>query len=131
MDWVRSHVFRFWENRTARNWGLSIGFLLVVPVGARFASIAWKYGNLFDQIAVVVAGGVIGVMSVVVLLRVWLVPPVRTLPDGAGAGHHLEPHHLAGPDFLAAGELARLRSARNSTLGKEAAALGPVKRAPF
>jgi hypothetical protein len=131
MKWMRGKIFRFWENRMARNWGLTIGFMLVVPVGARFAGFAWKYGNVADQVAVVVAGTVIGVISTVVLFRIWLVPPVKTMPvdDHRTAGLPHRPP--AGPDFLAAGRLALSRRARNKNFAREAAALGPKRRARF
>ena len=129
MDWVRSKIFAFWENRKARNWGLTVGFLLVVPIGARFAGFAWTYGNAIDQVAVVVAGTVIGLISMVVLLRIWLVPPVQTeQPEELQV---MQGHLPSGPDYLAASQLAHRRSGRIRRLGEEAAALGPIRRTPF
>ncbi len=131
-NWVLARVFGFWEHRKARNWGLTLGFVLVLLVGGRFAGFAWTYGTVADQIAVVAAGTVIGMISLVVLLRIWLVPPVQTLP--AEEVHRVptaQIHQPAGPDFLAASQLAQRRSGRTRRLGKEAAALGPIKRRPF
>lgn len=131
MNWMRTRIFRFWENRMARNWGLTIGFMLVLPVGARFAGFAWKYGNIVDQVAVVVAGTVIGVMSVVVIYRIWQVPPLQTMPPEDHRATKMPHRPPAGPEFLAAEQLAHSRSARNKNLAEEAAALGRTKRAPF
>ena len=131
MDWIKANIFRFWENRKARNWGLTIGFLLVVTIGGRFASLAWRYGGAFDQVAVVLAGGMIGVISTVVLLRIWLIPPMQTLPSEEPRVVPIVRHTPAGPEFVAASELAHRRGARIRRLARDAAALGPVKRAPF
>ena len=79
----------------------------------------------------VVAGTVIGVISTVVLFRIWLVPPVKTMPADDHRAAEM-PHRLpAGPDFLAAGRLAMSRSARNKNFAEEAAALGPKRRLRF
>ena len=131
MKWMRGKIFRFWENRKARNWGLTIGFMLVVPVGARFAGFAWRYGNVADQVAVLVAGTVIGLISTVVLVRIWQVPPVKTMPGDDHRTVELPHRPPAGPDFLAAGRLALSRSARNKNFARDAAALGPKRRARF
>jgi hypothetical protein len=128
---MQTKIFRFWENRKARNWGLTIGFMLVLPVGARFAGFAWKYGNAADRVAVVLAGTVIGVISTVVVFRIWQVPPVQTMPADDHRSAKLPARPPAGPEFLAASQLAHSRSARNKNLAEEAAALGPAKRARF
>ena len=131
MKWMRTKIFRFWENRKARNWGLTIGFMLVLPVGGRFAGFAWKYGNIADRVAVIVVGMIIGVITAVIVYRIWQVPPVQTVPVEDHRTVKLPKRPPAGPEFLAAGQLARSRSARNKNLAGEAAALGPAKRARF
>jgi hypothetical protein len=131
MKWMRTKIFRFWENRKARNWGLTIGFVLVVPVGARFAGFAWTYGNLADRVAVIVAGTAIGVISTVVLCRIWQVPPLQTMPADDHRTAKLPTRPPAGPEFLAASQFAHSRSARNKNFAREAAALGPARRARF
>lgn len=131
MSWVRTRIFRFWENRMARNWGLTTGFLLVALVGARFAGFAWEYGNAADRMAVVVAGMAMGAIGVVVVFRIWHVPPVRTMPAGEHRTVETPQRMPAGPEFWAASQFAHSRSARNMNLAAGAAALGRKKRAPF
>lgn len=131
MNWVRTRVFRFWENRKARNWGLTTGFLLVVHVGARFAGFAWQFGNEADRVAVVVAGTAIGAISTVVLFRIWHVPPVLTMPAEEHEVAELPPHIPVGQEFWEASQFAQGKSARNMNLAAGAAALGRKKRSPF
>jgi hypothetical protein len=131
MNWVRTRVFRFWENRLARNWGLTAGFLLVALVGARFAGFAWLYGNAADRVAVVVAGAAMGAIGTVVVFRIWHVPPVRTIRAHEHPAAELPRRKPAGPEFWAASQFAHSKSAHNMNLAAESAALGRKKRAPF
>jgi len=87
--------------------------------------------NAADQVAVVVAGTVIGAIAVVVLLRIWLVAPLQTMPAEEPRAIQTPPHSPAATEFLAAKQMADRRSRRIRNIAKEAAALGPVKHPPF
>ncbi|HEX3743029.1 MAG TPA: hypothetical protein VHW09_03840 [Bryobacteraceae bacterium] len=122
MTWVRQSVFRLYEQRTLRNWFYTIAFAIFVPIGYRFADLAWRYGSWIDKPLAIVAGFFIGVATVVTLLRIWHVPPTQTAAS-------VEPPAVVSPQPVrsVADEVraaARSRAARNRDLALHAAALG-------
>ncbi len=126
MSGFRDFIFRLYEQRRLRDWFYTLAFLVFVPVGYRFAALAWRYGDWFDKPLAVIAGALIGITAVVTLMRVWHVEPrlVATpaaLPEPAPA----EPIHARADDYLSA---ARRRAAQNRELASGAAALGSTRR---
>ena len=126
MTWVQKFVFRLYERRILRNWFYTVAFSIFVPVGYRFAALAWRYGSPIDKPLAVIAGLFIGISTVVTLLRVWHVPPVQvvtnTEPEPATAPQAVS--HVAG-DLVAA---TRSRAAMNREMALYAAALGSTTR---
>lgn len=127
MNWVQLSVFRLYERRLLRNWFYTIAFAIFVPIGYRFADLAWRYGSPIDKPLAVIAGFFIGIATVVTLMRIWYVPPRQTITP-------VEPEIALAPqsanrladDWMAA---ARGRAARNRALAMDAAALGSSVRA--
>ncbi len=122
----RDFIFRLYEQRRLRDWFYTVAFLVFVPVGYRFAALAWRYGDWFDKPLAVVAGLLIGITAVVTLMRVWHVEPRHvatpaTVPEPPPA----QEIHARADDFLAA---ARQRAAHNRELASGAAALGSTRR---
>ena len=79
MNRVHVFVFRLYERRLLRNWFYTIAFAIFVPVGYRFADLAWRYGEWFDKPLAVIAGLLIGIATVVTLMRIWRVPPKQVV----------------------------------------------------
>jgi hypothetical protein len=120
----RSVVFRFYEQTLVRNWFYTLAFGTFVPVGCRFAYVAWRRGAWFDKPLAIIAGTIIGMTSVVTLLRVWEVPPQRT--SGITEGQKA-PITVTPPAFDLLSESKR-QSALNRQIAKEAKALGSARR---
>ena len=131
MDVTRRLIFRFWENRRTRNWGLTLAFTLIVLVGGRFAWFNWNYAGDVDRVLVVVGGIVVGAVSIVVVYRIWQVPPVKTLSTEVRRSVLLPARSPAGSEFKDAARHARGVGAFNKSLADDAAALGPPSRARF
>jgi hypothetical protein len=123
MNWVQTTVFRLYEQRDLRNWFYTISFAIFVPIGYRFADLAWRYGSWIDKPLAVIAGIAIGIATVVTLMRIWHVPPKQTLPPDAPVPVALEPQAVnrTADHMLGA---ARSRAAQNRDLALHAAALG-------
>jgi hypothetical protein len=122
-------VFTFYEQPRLRNWFYTLAFAVFVPTGFRFAMLAWEYGDWFDKPLSIFAGLIIGVTAVVTLLRVWAVPPRRTMPRPARSE---APE--AGAEPLNASQLhaaAVFLAARNREIARGAAALGSTRGWPF
>jgi len=122
VNWVQVSVFRLYERRNLRNWFYTIAFGIFVPIGYRFADLAWRYGSPIDKPLAVVAGFFIGIATVVTLMRIWHVPPRQTVTQAepeSVAAPHAEKH--VADDLLA---MARSRAARNRDMAMHAAALG-------
>jgi hypothetical protein len=122
MNWVQLFVFRLYERRTLRNWFYTIAFAIFVPIGYRFADLAWRYGSWFDKPLAVIAGFFIGLATIVTLMRIWHVPPTQvatpivTQPEVVAA-----PVRHVADDMMAA---TRSRAAINRDMALYAAALG-------
>jgi hypothetical protein len=128
MTRLRMFVFRLYEQQKLRNWFYTLSFAVFVPVGYRFAALAWEYGSWFDKPLAVIAGLLIGITAVVTLMRVWHVPPQQTALPPA-----LSPAETPQAATSLAGELmavARRRAAKNRAMALEAAALGSTTGRP-
>jgi hypothetical protein len=126
MNSVQLSIFRLYERPRLRNWFYTLAFGIFVPVGYRFAALAWRYGAPIDKPLVIVAGAFIGIAAVATLLRIWHVPP-RQIVTGAEP----EPVVAQKPANQVADELiaaARGRAAYNRHLAMHAAALGSSVR---
>lgn len=123
MNWVQLSVFRLYERRSLRNWFYTVSFAIFVPIGYRFADLAWRYGSWVDKPLAVLAGIAIGLATVVTLMRIWRVPPRQTIdvaePEPIVVMAPPE-NHLAD-DMLSA---VRSRAAQNRDMAMHAAALG-------
>jgi len=122
MNWVQVSVFRLYERSRLRNWFYTIAFSIFVPIGYRFAELAWRYGSPVDKPLAIIAGLFIGVATVVTLMRIWYVPPVQTVtrsePEPVA---ETQPVSNLADEILAA---TRGRAARNRDMAMHAAALG-------
>jgi hypothetical protein len=122
MSSFRIYVFSLYEQPRLRNWFYTLAFAIFVPVGYRFAELAWRYGSWFDKPLAVVAGLVIGITTLVTLMRVWHVPPQQTLipedPRESPAPAHTRD---IADEIMAA---SRHRAAVNRALAMNAGALG-------
>jgi hypothetical protein len=115
-------VFGLYERPRLRNWFYTLAFAIFVPVGYRFAALAWRYGSWFDKPLAVVAGLVIGITTLVTLMRVWHVPPQQTLiPEGPRESPTPVRTRSIADEIMAA---ARRRAAVNRDLAMNAGALG-------
>ena len=123
MNWVQLSVFRLYERTGLRNWFYTIAFAIFVPIGYRFADLAWRYGSPIDKPLAVIAGSFIGMATVVTLMRIWHVPP-RQIVTGAEPEPVVAPlpaNQVVADDLIAA---LRGRAARNRDMARYAAALG-------
>jgi hypothetical protein len=127
MNWVQLSVFRLYERPRLRNWFYTVSFSIFVPIGYRFAALAWRYGAPIDKPLAIIAGVFIGIATVVTLMRIWHVPPrqIVTRADPAPVLARKAVNHMAD-DLIAA---TRGRAAYNRDLAKHAAALGSSVRA--
>ncbi len=118
----RIFVFRLFEQRRLRDWFYTVAFLIFVPVGYRFAALAWRYGSWIDKPLAVIAGAFIGITTVVTLLRFWNVPPQQVVtPAVTAVPAASKPVNSAVDDYLAA---TRRRAAENRAMATGAGALG-------
>jgi hypothetical protein len=127
MKWFRLFIFRLYEQRLLRNWFYTVSFAIFVPIGYRFADLAWRYGSWVDKPLAVIAGFAIGIATVVTLMRIWHVPPRQTVTP-------VEPEPVVAPPH-AGSRLAdvviaatRARAALNRDMALHAAALGSSMR---
>jgi hypothetical protein len=126
MHQLRLLVFRLFERRLLRDWFYTIAFIIFVPVGLRFATLAWRYGSWEDKPLSVIAGMFIGVTAMVTLLRFWHVPPQQVVTaDGPAAVVAEEPVHRHAEEYI---EAVRYRAAANRAIAHEAGALGSTLR---
>lgn len=120
---IRQYVFSLYEQRMVRNWFYTLAFGVFVPVGCRFAFLAWEFGGDFDRVMTVIAGLLVGITTVVTLMRIWAVPPSRTLvPSTLGEESGLDQDPK--PDSSEIMAALRAYSARNRQLAVGARALG-------
>jgi hypothetical protein len=123
---VQFYVFRLYERRRLRNWFYTVAFGIFVPIGFRFADLAWRFGSPVDKPLAVIAGLFIGIATVVTLMRIWHVPPrqivTRAEPELVEAP---QPVNRLADDLIAA---MRGRAAHNRELARHAAALGSSVR---
>jgi len=121
MNRIHVFVFRLYERRNLRNWFYTIAFAIFVPVGYRFADIAWRFGDWFDRPLAVLAGLLIGIATIVTLLRIWRVPPSQVVTEPEPLPVETPQRASMADEILA---VARRRSAQNRDLAAYAAALG-------
>jgi hypothetical protein len=126
MHRLRLLVFRLFERRRLRDWFYTVAFIIFVPVGLRFAVLAWRYGSWEDKPLAVIAGMFIGVTAMVTLLRFWHVPPQQVVTaEMALPAHEGEPAHAHAEEYL---EAVRYRAAANRAMASGAGALGSTLR---
>ena len=120
---IRRIVFSLYERPVIRNWFYTVAFAIFVPVGWRFATLAWRYGGDVDRMLTFIGGMTVGITAVVTLLRIWTVAPRKTVVEDKatetpGVSAHVSP---STSEMLAA---ARESSARNRQIALGARALG-------
>jgi hypothetical protein len=120
MNRLRVFIFRLYEQPRLRNWFYTLAFAIFVPIGYRFATLAWEHGTWVDKPLAVIAGIFIGITTVVTLMRIWHVPPQQTVAPPAPPVEMPREHPMA--DELVAA--ARRRAAQNRAMAQRAAALG-------
>ena len=123
---VREYVFTLYERPLLRNWFYTIAFAIFVPVGFRFAVLAWTYGGDFDRFMSIIGGLAVGITAVVTLLRIWSVAPLRTVIEPPHEQHVA--HHESGPSGAEIMAAVRGYSARNRQIAQGARALGLPRR---
>ncbi len=125
MRTFREYIFRLYEQPRLRNWFYTLAFAIFVPVGFRFATLAWEFGDWFDKPLAVIAGAFIGATAFVTLLRIWKVPPRRTVPSPGP-----EPKFEATKTLKSSNvySTARYLAARNRQMARDAASLGSTRR---
>ena len=123
MNWVQLSVFRLYERRSLRNWFYTVSFAIFVPIGYRFADLAWRYGSWIDKPLAVLAGIAIGLATVVTLMRIWRVPPRQTVAPAEPEPVAVvpQPTNTLADDMIGA---VRSRAAQNRDMAMHAAALG-------
>jgi hypothetical protein len=121
MNRVQVFVFRLYEKRELRNWFYTIAFAIFVPVGYRFADLAWRNGSWYDKPLAVIGGLFIGLATIVTLMRIWRVPP-RQVVTPVAESPAVEPRTRSVADQMIA--MMRSRAAHNRDLALGAAALG-------
>jgi len=122
MTRFRDFIFRLFERRTLRDWFYTIAFVIFVPVGYRFAELAWRYGSWVDKPLAVIAGIFIGITTVVTLLRFWNVPP-RLVVTPSAPTVATPPKSANSPVNEYMAEVHR-RAAQNRAMATSAGALG-------
>ena len=122
MSGLRLLIFRLFERRRLRDWFYTIAFVIFVPVGFRFAILAWEFGDWFDKPLAIIAGAFIGITTVVTLLRFWHVAPRQVASAPAPT-----PIVPPAPVISMADHLiltAKRRAAENRAMARAAGALG-------
>ena len=125
MNGLQVFVFRLYEKRKLRNWFYTIAFAIFVPVGYHFADLAWRNGAWYDKPLAVIAGLLIGLATVVTLMRIWRVPPKQVVTPVVESPAIEPPSDVVTEDIVAA---MRSRAAHNRDLALGAAALGSSVR---
>jgi hypothetical protein len=122
-------VFTFYEQRPLRNWFFTLAFAIFVPTGFRFATLAWEYGDWFDKPLSILAGILIGITTVVTLLRIWTVPPQQTVEVTVKS--EIVKTDASPPSASQIYAAARRQAAQNREVSRGAAALGSTHGWPF
>jgi hypothetical protein len=118
----RTLIFWLFEQRRLRDWFYTIAFVIFVPVGYRFAALAWRYGSWVDKPLAVIAGAFIGITTVVTLLRFWHVPPRQVVtPMLPQLAKTPKAARSLADEYMAA---AHRRAAENRAMAMGAGALG-------
>jgi hypothetical protein len=124
--YIQTKVFSLYERPVLRNWFYTFAFAVFVPVGFRFAMLAWTFGQPFDRVMTIVGGVAVGITTVVTLLRIWAVPPRRTVDHFSSPEHH----EIPADNRPNAGEIlsaVRGNSARSREFARAARALGSTR----
>jgi hypothetical protein len=124
--YIRKVVFSLYERPLLRNWFYTFAFAVFVPVGFRFALLAWEFGGEFDRLMAVIAGVAVGGTTVVTLLRIWAVPPRQTITQELAPEKHDYRAELK-PDASAIVAMVKARSAQNRQIAQGAKALGSAR----
>jgi len=125
MNRAQVFVFRLYEQRDLRNWFYTFAFAIFVPVGYHFAELAWRYGSWYDKPLALIAGLLIGLATIVTLMRIWHVAPKQVVTAMAEDPVIEPPATLATEDIVA---VLRSHAAHNRDLAMYAAALGSSVR---
>lgn len=127
VEFIQKYVFSLYEKRLFRNWFYTLAFGIFVPVGCRFATLAWKFGGDFDRVMTVIAGLTVGITTVVTLLRIWAVPPTKTMVCDVEKSLSTEAGD-SKPDGAEITAALRAYSRRNRQIALGARALGLPRR---
>jgi hypothetical protein len=126
MHQLRLRIFRFFERRRLRDWFYTVAFIIFVPVGLRFAILAWRFGSWEDKPLAVIAGIFIGITAMVTLLRFWHVPPQQVVnAEMARPLPRAEPEQSHAEQYI---DAVRHRAAANRAMASGAGALGSTLR---
>ena len=120
---IQRAIFSLYERRVLRNWFYTFAFAIFVPVGCRFAILAWRLGSPVDRLMAIVGGAAVAVTTIVTLLRIWVVPPLQTVDCNSLAGCP-EPRVYPTPDAAELLQAVKESSARNREIARAARALG-------
>ena len=112
----RTFIFSLYEQPRLRNWFYTLAFAIFVPVGLRFAMLAWNFGDWYDRPLAVIAGTFIGITAVV---------PRQTMSGAGPAPGARSTETLKSSDVFAT---AKFQAARNRQLARDAASLGSTRR---
>ena len=123
--YIRRTVFSLYERPVLRNWFYTFAFATFVPVGCRFAMLAWRFGEPFDKLMTIAGGVVVGTTTVVTLLRIWSVPPRQTVNHRSELGHEVRANQR--PDAAEILMAIKGSSARNREIARGARALGSTR----
>ena len=126
---LQNLVFALYENKGLRNWFYTLAFAIFVPTGFRFATLAWEFGDWFDKPLSIFAGLLIGITAAVTLLRIWTVPPLRTMETNLEI--EIGEPDASSPSASQIYAAAKRHAAENRELARGAAALGSTRRWPF
>jgi hypothetical protein len=126
----QTSIFNLYEQPHIRNWFYTLAFAIFVPTGFRFAILSWEYGDWFDKPLAVIAGAFIGATAGVTLLRVWKVPPRRTVSSENDEVTESQAA-AAGPNASEMFASAKGLAALNRKIARGAAALGSSREGSF
>jgi hypothetical protein len=122
---LRKLVFSLYERPLIRNWFYTFAFAIFVPVGLRFAILAWNFGGDVDRLLTIIGGITVGATAAITLLRIWSVPPSKTAVNEPESGHRLADVIPNASEMLAA---AQGYSSLNRRMAMGARALGSPRR---
>ena len=118
----RTLVFQLFKQRGLRYWFYIAAFFIFVPVGYRFAALAWRNSSWVEKPLAVIAGFVVGIAAVVTRMVFRHVASQQV--DTPAVPHFAAtstPANSPANEFAAA---VRRRAAENRVIATGAGALG-------